>query len=145
MSRRNPQVLPQSSMIFAISNTIQEISPREEDVEECENEMEMETFPNNSRIINVQPFQPYQISNETEHQHENENEIHIDNEIIADQLPTNPSIVANSQTFEQNNPPRLQINNWKYNKNLMNFTGVLIFVIMFKIMIIFLVGTRYFS
>ena len=86
MLKRNLQVVPQS-MVFAISNTNQEMSQRE--VEECENEIEMETFHNNSRIINVQPFQQSDVSNETGHQHENESENQIENEIeiFADPLP----------------------------------------------------------
>ena len=103
MLKRNFQVVPQS-MVFAISNTNQEMSQRE--VEECENEIEMDTFDNNIRIINVQPFQQSDISNETGHQHGNESENQIENEIIVDELPIFPISAANSQLFEQNNPPQ---------------------------------------
>ena len=137
MLKRNLQVVPQS-MIFAISNTNQAMSQRE--VEECENGIEMETFHNNSRIINVQPFPQSDISNETGYQHENESESQIENEIeiIADPLPIIPLSFANSQLFEQNNPPQPQINNCKYNKNLINFVSVLmVFTIINVVLILF--------
>ena len=137
MLKRNLQVVPQS-MIFAISNTNQAMSQRE--VEECENGIEMETFHNNSRIINVQPFPQSDISNETGYQHENESGSQIENEIeiIADPLPIIPLSFANSQLFEQNNPPQPQINNCKYNKNLINFVSFLmVFTIINVVLILF--------
>ena len=136
--KRNPQVIPQSN-IFAISNTSQEISPR--DVEECENDLEMETF-HNSRIINIQQFLQSQISNETE---ENQSENQIETEIIDHQLSINPSVVPNIETFEQNNPPQLQLNNCKYNKNLVNLTGVLMFVVILYLFFILMHVTIYHS
>ena len=77
LSKRNTQVIPQLNLIPAISNTIQEISPREVENEQSQS-FEMETFHTNSRITNVQPIQPSQIANgnehENEHEHEHENE-----------------------------------------------------------------------
>ena len=148
LSKRNTQVIPQLNLIPAISNTIQESSPREI-VNEQSQSIEMETFRTNSRIINVQPIQQSQISNGNEHENknygnananENENE-----NTTSDQLSNNPSLGTSTSTIEQNNPQRIQINNCKYNKNLINFTSVLMFVIILILFIILLVGTRYFS
>ena len=95
-----------------------------------------------TRQISLCAFQQSEISNETENQHENENQIENEIEIIVDQLPIIPLPVANSQLFEQNNPPQPQINNCKYNKNLINFRSVLMFFITLNVFLI-LVYARY--
>ena len=142
LSKINTQVIPQLNLIPAISNTIQEISPREIENEQSQS-IEMETFRTNSRIINVQPIQQSQISNGNEH--ETKNYGNANENTISDQLSNNPSLGTSTSTIEQNNPHQLQINNCKYNKNLINFTSVLMFVIILILFIILLVGTRYFS
>ena len=142
LSKRNTQVIPQLNLIPAISYTIQEISPREVENEQSQS-FEMETFHTNSRIINVQPIQQSQISNENEN-YENRNENGNENAISV-QLSNNPSHGTSMPTIEQNNPPRLQVNNCKYNKNLISFTGVFMFVTILYLFIIPLVGIRYFS
>ena len=82
---------------------------------------------------------------EYEREYESENQIENATEIaITDQSFINP-LPAITPVFEQNNPPRLQINNCKYNKNLINFTISVIFVIMLNIIFIPVVGTRYYS
>ena len=63
MLNRNPQVIPLSNRIFAISNTTTAMSP---------SGIEMETYnQNNSSIINVQPLQQSQHPDESEHQPKN--------------------------------------------------------------------------
>ena len=121
------------NLIPAISNISQEISQREVENEQSQ-PIEMETFHTNSRIINVQPIQQSQISNENEN-YENRNENGNENTISV-QLSNSPSHGTSIPTIEQNNPPGLQINNCKYNKNLISFTGVFVFVTILYLFII---------
>ena len=66
--KRNRPVIPPSNMIFIISSGSTLRPPT--GVEECQ--IEMETYHNtNSRVINVQPYEQSQNSNEFEHQPEN--------------------------------------------------------------------------
>ena len=78
-----------------------------------------------SKLIHITlPYQQSQNLNESEHQ-QNEIENQSENKNIPNQLSINHSLATNTQTFEQNNPPQLQINHHKYNKNVIDFSAAL--------------------
>ena len=98
--------------------------------------IEMETFHNNSRIIQVQPINVIDV-NETENQSVtsiDENSIQINDSI------NNSKDGHNSQNII--NPPVMCFNTSKSNKNIINFTGMLLISVMFIILGYFTVASR---
>ena len=130
VSKKKICVVPKSNII-----PIPPITPTQP-----EELIEMETFPSKSRIIQVQPINVIDV-NETDNQSatsNGENGIQINDSINNSQHgDNNPMLPLNSL-----NPPVMCFNTSKSNKNLINFAGVLLIILIFIILGYFPLASR---
>ena len=123
VSKKKIRVVPKSNII-----PIPPITPTQP-----EELIEMETFHNNSRIIQVQPINVIDV-NETENQSVtsiDENSIQINDSI------NNSKDGHNSQNIINPPDPVMCFNTSKSNKNLINFTGMLLISVTIIILVYF--------